>query len=380
MTTMRSARLMLLAGGLALAVQGMACAQEKTARPLTAGERAGFLGKHQAIVARLVEAGLPRREDPVIHIGETPIVSVIVPVSDSREAERVSVDDDFLGTTFARSSGELLGVLNRAVSNWRGIEAEKGTRFPFVLTKEHVEALIRGYVTAIEGSVPEGPGGFDERVATLTRMAERDGYISAHETIHARWPRMYKGFPFRNDRTGVTLSAVNGELISYGRIWHSLPPPSVDVKIQEDDAVKVAKETVAEELRRKATFDPEKKIQVNDGEGWVFASREAYEKELAKRRKELQEDAAAWEVYVGVEPTMEAPPELMLVNPNITYTEVYNDELVDRDRWVRQTQLAWVVRLQYRRTDNVEGYYCPLPMEVWLDAAEGKVIGGVVPY
>mgnify|MGYP001069756045 CR=1 FL=1 len=372
---------MLLGAGLALASGNVIGAQRKAPRPVTPAERADCLQKHEALTGRLVAAGLPAREDPIIHIGETPVVQAYPADADGVRGETVGVDSDFLGTSFVRNSGDLVGVLNRALANCRALEKDKRTRFAFDLTVERADALARTYLTAIQGTAPEGPGGFDEgRFVSLAGTAEREGGISADETIHAAWPRMHEGFPFREDRTSVTLSAVNGELLSYGKGWYSLPPASVEVQVQADEAVRVAMETVSEEFTRMATFDPDQEIDVTDGEGRVFGSRQAYERELARRRRLLEEAAAGWEPYVGVEPTMEAPPELMLVNPNIAYTEAYHDDLVDRRPWVRQTRLAWVVRLQCARRDAPDDHHRALPMEVWIDAAEGKVIGGECPY
>ena len=372
---------MLMTGVLVSTLLGQLCAQNKTPRPLTDRERSTFVGRHRQIVARLVAAGLTRREDPVGHIGQDgPNVRVILPDSRGRSVERVSVDDDFLGTTFRRDSGEVVGVLNRALSNWRGVEREKGTRFPFVLTRERVQVLIDKYVTAIEGREPDGPGGVDESgLAQISKTAERTGHISSDEEIHAEWPRLYEGFPFRNDSTSLAISAVNGELISYTRRWNSLPPPTVRIEIPPDDAVKVAMQMATEDIRRKGTVNPTQKIRLNDGEGRLFASREGYEEALARKRDWLKQEAAAWARYVGVEPMVAVPPKAMIVNPNVAFTDEYHNDAGERDRWSPQTRLAWAVKVQYRPND-VEGAHHRLEVEVWVDAEDGKVLGGVVPY
>ena len=141
----------------------------------------------------------------------------------------------------------------------------------------------------------------------------------------------------------------------------------------------LASRTTAEEVKAKATLDPNKKILLNRDDGGVFVSKAAYERELAKRRRSLEEDAASYAVFIGVEPSLLEPARLMIVNPNACYTDAYRDNLPGRDKWNPETRLAWVVKLLYEVGATPEQKR-HLHMEIWIDAADGKVLGGELPY
>lgn len=340
------------------------------------------MSRHRAVENRLIQSGLPRRVNPVRVGPQNPAARALIPAPGRGSIERVSVDDDFLGTTFDRNTGSLIHVLNRAVSNWRGIETEKGTRLPLTLTRERFAALAVAYLTAIEGAPPSEFGGLDE--GTLAKFTTKEGRpqdqaVSPSEEVYATWSRTHKGIPFREDSADISLCAVTGELIAYNKRYFSKLPPSLEAKTLSDDALSVAKKTISEEVKAKGAFDPNKKIHLNRDDGGVFVSKTAYENELAERRESLKEEAASYAVFIGVEPSLIEPPKLMIVNPNACYTDVYRDDLPGKDKWTPETRLAWVVKLLYEVGATPEQKR-HLHMEIWIDAADGKVLGGELPY
>ena len=347
----------------------------QTTRELTPAEKQYFSQRHLELANRLSAHG---------YWGPTPNANLFafayLPLLGRTRIERVEIDDGRLTSVFARNSKGLIGLLNRAAVRRAGAEREKNTRYPISLTLSKAKELAHSYLSAIEGTKSRASdlGCYDEGGISDVRGGE-NRQIDADAKFCFFEPRFYKGFAFREDRKELAISAVDGSLVSYGVYYTSSEPPSITSSVSKDDALKKAKDITSTELRRKGTFDPNEKIDVNDGEGKLFTTKKAYEEALAKKREWRKADSEQYAAFNGVEPLLTEPPKLMIVNPNSCYTDKYRGFSEVMENWNPKTRLAWVVKLLYKPgLDKEQERH--LDMEIWIDAADGKVLGGELPY
>jgi hypothetical protein len=340
--------------------------------PLSGEERERFTARHHSIRKRLIETGgIPDPAEMKL------TVKAEFTTHFKKLVEVVRVYDGEVTTAFERSRGTLIRVLARGASLRRAGETSKGVTYRSSLPRSRVEELLRKYFLAVEYGEPPAAGGLDENSLQYCLDASGNGReIDPSEEIFAFWPRTYVGFLFRDDHTAVAISAVDGAFKTYGKYHGSYLPPTVEVKTTEDQAVETAKKVTAEEIRKQAAFDRDKKIKLNDGR--LFISKDAYAEAIQEERQRLKGQADEFAVFDGVVPILEEAPQLLIVNPNYCYTDKHAGK--NKDYWSPKTRLAWVVKLGYAlRTPEGEVRGC-LAMEVWIDAATAELCGGVVPY
>ncbi len=290
----------------------------------------------------------------------------------------VDVGTDQLSATFAREDGTLLRLVERPQSAARSREEELGESHVFALSVERAAQLTSDYLAAVEGHEPPGPGRLDSY--SLSHCVDPDGSprrVLPTQTLYAAWPRGHGGFAFRDDEINLAISAVDGAFLSYGRYHISEPPPTVKVAITRDEALALAKAAGTREVVKQTAFgelEPEDVVP----EGTLLGSKAAYERALEWEREKMRSWAADFKPFVEVEPGVEDEPTLMIVNPNEQLIGRHTDD--DRHKWNPQTRLAWVAKLVFKAPEGAEGAWRRLHMEIWIDAENGEVLGGELPY
>jgi hypothetical protein len=137
---------------------------------------------------------------------------------------------------------------------------------------------------------------------------------------HLRWPRLYQGYAFRDDVVAAQIDAYKGELISYNYHYFSQAPSTVDLKVTKDEARKVAED-----------------IMMSQGNAEI-----------------------------------KSPGNLYLINPNYRWRT--DKEFIKYPSG--ETRLAWVFdfSLQHKEGDGV----IDRVGEIWIDAENKEVLGGVI--
>jgi hypothetical protein len=146
------------------------------------------------------------------------------------------------------------------------------------------------------------------------------GGCSGASVWAVRWPRCYEGYVFREDKIMVTIDAYNGELLGYNNLWFSKTPAELAVNVAAEEAKRAAA----------AALSPQGKAKI------------------------------------------QTPGQLYLVNPNYRWRE-------DK-RFIKypsgETRLAWVFNFTLER-QLASGIYKQTG-EIWVDARNGEVLGGVI--
>ncbi len=344
-------------------------------RFVTAQEVEEFRNRFAHVKRALTEAGVK-----VAQVTEQAVVSPRRPRRTSCVVEVLAVGSQVLTTTFNRRTGELIYVNNRALSARRQAESEKGVTYPFTLTEEAATKQIHVYYRALLGTEPPSSGVFlDQSFQKFKRMARG---VPANGRLFETWPRLFKEYPFHDDKDILRVSAVDGAFLQFHRVYDCNEPASVTMKVTEEDAPRLAMEAITRELTKRATYDPAAVITY-DSEGILITSKAERERVLAERREAAREETDQYKAFIDTEPETLLPPALMIVHPNVEFQDSKpRSELPDTDR---PTRLAWVMAVflaedvPHGEPPKREGRF-GLIAEVWIDAEDEAILGGVIQF
>ncbi len=233
------------------------------------------------------------------------------------EIFRIRCND--LEVEFNIETKEVMRLSNWRERRWLEKWAEEApTQVEPLNTQEQMEKMGRQFVEKIRGDFPSNVS------LSRIRFISTD-YLRGSWGI--RWSRVEKGYQYPNDWVFVRINDETGNLFSYSIRLISEELVSTDVKITEDEAVKIALDNL----------------------------RSVFESEEAPREYKLPSEASS--------------VKLKIVNPNYMFVE---DRKFICMSEATGTALAHVVEFNVGNIPNIG----KLKFWIWVDAETGEVVGG----
>jgi len=276
-----------------------------------------------------------------------------------------------INLVFDRETGEMMRISNATLGNMRAVESSQGKTIPFTLTREDCQAIVAKYFKLITGEELPDVGGLLEN----TWPRSKSGFVEPSHYILFEYPRFYKGYKFRDDSINLGLFAMDGKFETYNKFYRSNSPPTVEVKITEEQAKQRAIELTDKEIKNWVSFldsviEETEREQVRDTE---LRRKYGYSRETLKEAKHKVNS------LIGATPKVEKPPYLEIVN---IQRDAFHQHYFDMDWYKKsrefnpETRLSWIVCLLYRNEETKAS----AGFEIWIDAYDGTFVGGSRPW
>jgi len=149
----------------------------------------------------------------------------------------------------------------------------------------------------------------------------------------------------------------------------------VEVKITAEQAKQKAIELTDKEIKNWASFlnsviEEAERDKIRDSE---------LRREYGYNRETLREARQKVDSLIGVEPKVEKPPYLEIVNirRDAFYQHYFDMDWYKKSREFNpDTRLSWIVHLLYHNEETKAG----AQFEIWIDAYDGSFVGGYRPW
>ncbi|HAV42650.1 TPA: hypothetical protein DCX15_01350 [bacterium] len=211
-----------------------------------------------------------------------------------------------------------------------------------------------------------------------TKEAVFDKFIETENVLFFEWKRVLNGYEYRDNRISLTISKNGRRVYDYTKKFVAKPCPSTEVKITKEKAIALAMKRINRiaNMRIYEELDPYQR--------WWYAT------EGLNEKIDFYYEWYCWEPAGEVEKV-----SLSIIQPNHFWTpwRIKIEEFLPRILeieglvgWLislrkmgRDSRLAWVVGIRMKETEGTK-YWDPSPAMVYVDAANGKILGGYLDY